>query len=140
MACNYSAWDHCVCWPNSGLECVGPLLSRPYAGAAVRAQIRWKVLLKCDAYFAFKNSRDQISALAPFEPRRGIFGAYRVPEFQIAAGRLINRHSKIYAGVVNCFPFSARSTARSFAGLVALALADTAWSWFGVSRNIWPVW
>lgn len=54
-----------------------------------------------------------------------------------------HRHSPalvVYAGVVSCLPFSARSTASNFAGLVALALADTAWSWFGVSRNIWPAW
>ncbi len=42
------------------------------------------------------------------------------------------------AGVVNGLPFSASRMARSRAGLVELALRDTAWSWPGVSIHISP--
>ena len=34
-----------------------------------------------------------------------------------------------------CFPFSTSSTARSLAGLVELALAETPWIWFASGRT-----
>ena len=46
--------------------------------------------------------------------------------------------ARYFSGVVSGLPFSASSSASSFAGFVVLALADTAWSSPGVSMNIWP--
>jgi len=88
----------------TGTECIGLVLRRPYAGAAVRVQIRWKIFLSIGCVFR----RDQISALAPFEPRRGIFGAYRGSEISNFHGPLVD--SSGLAGLLLLSLLSCRQT------------------------------